>query len=377
MQSDRFRPLLAAPGPFASVYFADTDDTDDSAAQARRSWPTLSEQLTQQGADRSVIAEVERAVTELRPPICRGGRAVVASATGVVLNEYLLRSTAEPVVRVSELPYIVPILEHGFEHSSYLLVVVDTRGALITTHIGTRRSETVEGSGSSAPDISGEPSPALVTPQGCAVAERVSELVDDASLGAMFVVGDQGLRAKLLAALPERLRERATSLSVGERRGGYDFEEIQRAVDSTLLGRRLTVIDDTAARFNAEISLRSGLAAEGLGDVCSALHRGAVDTMIIGDIDDATVVADEGLTTVAPNADLLSAQGAAPAKTLRADEALPLLAISVGASLVRTDERITPADGIGAVLRHSPHRTGTTARRPKVRAAERCGGGGI
>ena len=42
---------------------------------------------------------------------------------------------------------------------------------------------------------------------------------------------------------------------------------------------------------------------------------------------------------------LLSEQGAAPDKTLRADEALPMFAVSVGASLVRTDERIAPADG--------------------------------
>jgi hypothetical protein len=41
-------------------------------------------------------------------------------------------------------------------------------------------------------------------------------------------------------------------------------------------------------------------------------------------------------------------------KTLRADEALPMFAVSVGASLVRTDERISPADGVGAVLRYAP-----------------------
>lgn len=87
--------------------------------------------------------------------------------------------------------------------------------------------------------------------------------------------------------------------------------------------------------------------------MCSALSQGAVDTLIVGDIGDATVVADEGLTMAAPNADMLSKQGAAPAKTLRADEALPLMAISVGASLVRTDERIALADGIAAVLRYA------------------------
>jgi peptide chain release factor subunit 1 len=69
-----------------------------------------------------------------------------------------------------------------------------------------------------------------------------------------------------------------------------------------------------------------------------------VDTLIIGELGEATVVADEELTTIAPNADVLSEQGAAP----------PMFAVSVGASLVRTDERIAPADGVGAVLRYAP-----------------------
>ncbi len=51
---------------------------------------------------------------------------------------------------------------------------------------------------------------------------------------------------------------------------------------------------------------------------------------------------------------MLSEQGAAPAKTLRADEALPLFAVSVGASLLYAEERIAPADGVGAVLRYAP-----------------------
>jgi peptide chain release factor subunit 1 len=88
--------------------------------------------------------------------------------------------------------------------------------------------------------------------------------------------------------------------------------------------------------------------------VCSALRQGAVETLIIGDIGDATVVANDDMTIVAPNPNVLSEQGAAPARTLRADEALPLAAIAVGADLVRTDERIQPADGIAAVLRFAP-----------------------
>jgi peptide chain release factor subunit 1 len=337
MKPDRFRQLLDTPGPFVSVYFADPDDTDDEGAQLDN-WRALREQLEQQGADESVTAEIRSAVIDLRPPVGRGGRVVIAGSTGVVLDEYLLRPGAEPVVRVSELPYIVPILEHGFAHSRYLLVVVDSTGTFITTHTdATRRSEIV--------DADGRP-----------VADRVSKLVHDVPFNAVFVVGDADSCSDLLAALPAPVRERVTTLPIGVRRGGYDFEEIQRAVDATLLRQRLSVTDSAVDRFNAEVSRQSGLATEGLGAVCSALRRGTVDTLIIGDIGDATVVADKGLTAVAPNADILSEQGATPVKTLRADEALPMLAISIGASLVRTDVRLAPADGIAAVLRHADAR---------------------
>ncbi len=61
------------------------------------------------------------------------------------------------------------------------------------------------------------------------------------------------------------------------------------------------------------------------------------------------------MTTLAHNAEVLSEQGAEPARTLRADEALPLFAISAGAALVRTDQRkLAPVDGVAAVLRYAP-----------------------
>ncbi|GBG40847.1 baeRF2 domain-containing protein [Mycobacterium montefiorense] len=335
MDSGRFRELLGVPGPFASVYFEDSGDDDDPNARLELKWRVLRDELAQHGADASIIAAIEHAVLQLRLPIGRGGRAVIAAASGVLVNEYLLRPTARPVVRVSELPYIVPILEYGVTQSDYLLVVADPAGAFITSHFdATRLSETIEAE--------------LHT-----VADRIGELVHDTSWRSLFLVGDEGSRSSLAAALPDRIRERVTPLPIAVRRGGYDFEEIQRAIDSTLLMQRRSAMDTAAARFTEEVDRRSGLAVEGLGAVCSALSQGAVDTMIIGEIDDATVVSDEGLTAVAPSADMLGTQGAATAKTRRADEALPLLAISGGASVVRTDERIAPADGIGAVLNNA------------------------
>lgn len=365
MDSERFRQLLTIKGPFASIYFEDSHDTQDAAAQLDLKWRGLREQLIEQGVDEPVIDDIERAVMDLRPPVGRSGRGVVAGADGVILNEHLLRPTAAPIVRVSELPYIVPIVEHGFESPAYVLVAVDHAGADITVHVdGALSSETVDGGGhpvhkAASAETAGYGDPQPRTDEAGrknvrAVADRVAELVDDAGAEVVFVVGEVRSRSDLLTALADRVKALAVPLEVGARQSGHDVDEVQDAIEEQLLKRRLTLIDDVAQQFTAEIGRQSGLAAEGLGPVCSALRQGAVETLIIGDIGDSTVVTDEGLTTVAPNAEVLSEQGAAPDRTLRADEALPLFAVGVGASLVRTDERIAPADGVGAVLRYAP-----------------------
>lgn len=353
MDSQRFRTLLDEPGPFVSVYFDDSHDTHDAEVQLELKWRALKEDLEKQGADDGILNEIGDAVMNLRPPVGRSGRAVVASAGGVVINEHLARSTAADIARVSELPYLVPILEQSFDHPDYVLVIVDHSGADITTHSsGTLRTETVDG-GAVGSD------PQLRTEEDArknlrAVADRVAEISDGKAIDGIFVVGEVRSRADLLAALPKRLQHHAVELEVGARHSGHGFAEIEQAIEGQFLKRQLRTIDDAAHRFIAEIGRESGMAAEGLGAVCSALRQGAVETLIIGDIGESTVVADEDLTTVAPNENVLSEQGAAPAKTLRADEALPISAISVGAALVRTDERIAPADGVGAVLRYAP-----------------------
>ncbi|OBK17151.1 baeRF2 domain-containing protein [Mycobacterium asiaticum] len=365
MDSERFHKLLNVPGPFASVYFDDSHDSHDAEAQLELKWRAVREELEQQGADKATTSEIERAVMDLRPPIGRSARAVVAGPTGVLVNEHLVRPTATTVVRVSELPYLVPILELGLEQPNYVLAIVDHTGADLTVRDGSAlRSETVDGGGypvhkAAGAETAGYGDPQLRTEEAArknmrAVADRIGELMHQTGSEALFVVGEIRSRSDLLAELPERIREQAVPLEVGARHSGHDFDEVQQEIEAWFAKRKLQVMDDAAQRFSAEIGRDSGLAAEGLDAVCSALRQGAVDTLIVGDIGDATVVADEGLTTIAPNENVLSEQGAAPAKTLRADEALPLFAISIGASLVRTDERIEPADGIAAVLRYAP-----------------------
>src|SRR4051812_2771595 len=147
MQPERFRPLLTSHGPFGSVYFEDSHDTEDAHAQIELKWRALREQLERQGAGRALTESIGHAIEDLQPAVGRGGRAVVASTDGVLVNEHLIRP-AGPVVRVSPLPYIVPVVEHGAEHATYLVVAVDHQGGDITVHRdGTVTSEKVDGKG--------------------------------------------------------------------------------------------------------------------------------------------------------------------------------------------------------------------------------------
>ncbi len=185
-----------------------------------------------------------------------------------------------------------------------------------------------------------------------AVADRLTAVVDDSSPEVVFVVGEVRSRSDLIAELPERVADRVVQLHVGARHS-VDEDQLRHTIDQEFAMRRVAAIDEAAQRFRAEISRGSGLATEGLPGVCAALRAGAVETLIIGDIGDATVVAGDDLSSVAPNADVLSELGTAPTQVLRADEALPMAAVAIDAALVRTDERISPADGVAAILRYS------------------------
>lgn len=359
MQSERFRPLLTSHGPFGSVYFEDSHDAADARAQIELKWRRLREQLERQGAQPALTDSIERAIVEGRPSIGRGGRAVVASADGVLVNEHLIKP-AGPEVRVSSLPYIVPVVEHGEEHPTYIVVAVDHAGGDIALHRdGSIVSDTVEGEGYPVHKAAGAETPGYGDTQRAAeearqlnirtVADRLTSLVDDAAPEVVFVIGEVRSRADFVKELPERVRSRVVELHVGARHSGFDNEQLRHEIGQEFQRRRVAAIDQAAQQFRA--GLGSGLAAEGLAGVTAALRAGAVETLIIGDIGDATVVAGDDLSTVAPNPDVLSELGTAATQVLRADEALPMLAVSTGATLVRTDERISPADGIGAVLR--------------------------
>lgn len=355
MHADRFRRLTDAPGPFVSIYFDDSHDTEDATAQLDARLRDIRKHLEEQSVDAAVIESIETRVRATHPPVGRSGRMVIASGPDVVFDEHLSAPPVATVIRVSDLPFIVPVVEHGVPHTSYLMVAVDSTGADISLHGAPHAgNETVEGERSAGARGGAEET---VRRNLREVAEHLTRLSDRSGADVVFITGEVSARAELLADLPERVAAKAVQLQGGGRTAGTDAAEVEHEVAEQFAARRLAVLDDAAQRFAA--GRGAGLAVEGLTDVAAALRDGSVETLIIGDLGEATVVADhDQLMLLGPDAATVSALGGSPDRVLAADEALPLLAVATGAALVRTDERLQPADGVAAVLRYADPNVG-------------------
>ncbi len=363
MRSERLRWLATAEGPFASVYFDDSHDTADAIEQLEARWRNIQKHLDERGANAELLGKLEEAVLNHRPAVGRRGRAVVATSDQVLVNEHLISPPPATVVRVSDYPYLVPLIELEMQRPTYVFAAVDHAGADITLYQGDTISSTcIEGAGYPVhkPVTAGwngygdfQHTTEEAIRMNCrAVADHLTRLVDEADPEVVFLCGEVRSRTDVVAELPERVAQRVSQLHAGARKSGIDSEEIRELTSAEFARRRGIEMTDIADRFEAEIGRGSGLAAEGLAAVCAALRDGDVDTLIVGELGDATVVTGKALTTVAPDADVLSELGEPVERVARADEALPFTAIAVGASLVRADDRIAPVDGVGALLRY-------------------------
>lgn len=367
MHADRFHGLISASQPagnrFVSVYFDDSHDTADAAAQLDARLRDIRKHLEEQSVDAEVMQAIDAAVRAKHPPVGRSGRGLIVAGSDVVLDQHLSVPPVSTILRISELPFILPVVEHGIPHTSYVVVAVDHTGADISVHDdGRSGGETVEGSGYPVHKAHKADTAGYGGPQGRVeeavrknireVADHLTRVFDETSPDIVFITGEVTARAELLAELPERVAATAMQLQGGGRTAGTDPAEVHREIAEAFADRRVAVIADAAERFAAGHG--AGLAVEGLADVTAALRDGAVETLLIGDLGGATVVADhEQLMMCGPDAGTVSALGGSPDRVLPADEALPLMAVATGAALVCTRERLNPADGIGAVLRYA------------------------
>jgi Bacterial archaeo-eukaryotic release factor family 2 len=365
MHTDRFRALVGAPGPFVSLYFGDSRDGVDPQEDTWARWGAVRRHLEDDAVADRVIGAIERAVLRGDSGTGRRGRAVIAGAEGVLIDEELGSPPAVTLLRVSEYPYLLPLFGDTAWHGPYVFASVDHLGAELTIHRGDDvRAEIVHG-----------PAPLVHKPVTAGrngygdlthkcdeavrrnvrvIADKITDAVDSCSAEVLFLSGEVRSRTDVVSALPQRIVERIVQLPGGARGERTDEQAVSVLIDEEFTRRARDTDAQTLARFAAEDARGSGLAVNGVAETCAALRAGAVDTLIVGAVANTTVVCGQDLTTVAPDADSLSDLGEAPCRIALADEALPFAAVSTGASVVRADDVAELTDGIAALLRYAP-----------------------
>ncbi len=384
MEPDAVRSLIDAPGPFVSLVIDDSHDTHDAVEQAQARWAGIRRQLEERGVAGEVLLDLQRAVLHDVPVVGRKGRLVIAGRDGVIVSEQLDDPPTAPMVRVSEFPYLVPLGELATAHPAYVFASVDHLGATVRVHDGqTVRTETVEGPGYPVhkPAAAGwhgygdveRSAEEAVRMNVRAVADRIVERANTAGAELVFVSGEVRARTDLESAMTGHIGARVVSLPAGAHGRRATEAELADLITAEFAHHRRATTRAVMDRFEAEGARGTGLAVQGLHPVCAALRDGAVETLIIGGLGGATVVSGTDRTTIAPDADSLSDFGEPPCRIAPADEVLPFVAVTTGATVLRADDAVTLTDGVAALLRYpvvAPARPGRPLPRGRPLSSE-------
>ncbi|MGJ6123994.1 hypothetical protein QN239_15650 [Mycolicibacterium sp. Y3] len=378
MKTDAVRQLTDAPGPFVSVLIDDSHETHDAVEQAEARWTGIGRQLEDRDVAQDVIEALKRAVLHSTPVVGRKGRLVIAGPDVVLVNEQLDHAPPATVVRISDYPYLLPLLELTMRHPAYVVASVDHLGADLTVHDRQHvHTETVEGPGYPVhkPAAAGRygwgdaerSTEEAVRMNVRSVADRITELLTTSGAELVFVSGEVRARTDVISALPAHIGAHAVPLSAGAHGCRAPESELADSIAAEFARRRRAAAEAVMDRFQAEDARGSGLAVQGLPSVCAGLRDGAVDTLIIGRLGSATVVSGRDRTTIAADADSLSESGEAPCRIAPADEVLPFVAMSTDASVVRAADGVALTDGIAAIRRYPVSSTAgaTAVRQPQ------------
>jgi hypothetical protein len=361
LDTTTLRDLARTHGPFASVYFDDTHNTEDAAKQRELTWRELREELADQGADEGTLTALDEVVLDREPPVGRAGRAVVAAAEQVLLDQRLTEPPPRPVARVSRLPYVVPLVQHGELPPAHVVAVVDRVGADVTAvdeHGTVVDSRTVEGPNSQVHKVRGGAwshrnlqarAEELARQNIEQAAEHVASIARRVGAALVVVAGDAQARRTLIEALPQQVRETVEEVEPGGRKQGSGNDELDALVDDLLAEAVRRRTEDVVRRFSAAFAQPTGLAVQGLEAVTTALREGNVSTLLVGEPGDAEVLVGSDPSLVALQKELL---GDGEATRVRADEALPMAAAAVNADVVGVGDQAQLSEGFGAVLRH-------------------------
>lgn len=352
--------------PFASVYFDNSHTTEDATKVLELTWRELADDLRANGADAETVAALEEAVWAAPYPVGPSGRGLIASGGQVLVDRPLAEPPERPVARWSTLPYLVPLVAHAPPTVPHVVAAMDKVGAEVTgidntgatayQHpvLGSEHPIHEAGSNAGLPRRHDREHVQETVRQNIhLIAEDVTKVADAVGAELIVLSGEIQGRRWLRDALPDRLRDQVVDVGDGGRIQAQYGDALEKEVTTLVAEREREHVAARADQYRAELAHGvAGLAAQGLSAVCGALREANVEALLIGGNDDEYVYTGADPIEVATKPEVLEELGISVIDRDRADEALPLAAIAVGAGLVVVGDDLALEDGFGALRRY-------------------------
>jgi hypothetical protein len=354
--------LVAAPGPFASVYLTTEAGIENAAQRSEQHWKVARRQLADAGATEDALAAIDPLVPDahLRGQ-CLGA---VAAAGGSLHAEHSPEPPPRDRVVWAPLPALVPLLAWRQSSPTHVAVLADRAGAdlFVFRHGGTD----LHGEAGGAEDPLAKSSPggwsqpryqrrAENTWEHNAhdVAAEVTTLVDRFDPRLVVVAGDVRALELIREALPDRVAERLEVVDGGRSEDGSE-DAFAHAVHGRLAGAVAADTVHLLEKFGEELG-QHDRAVDGPEATLAALARAQVEVLLVHEDpdDDRRALFGPEPTQVGVGADELAAMG------VRQPTEAPLVDVAVRAALVTgAGIRVVPAGasptgGLGAILRWS------------------------
>ncbi|WP_406276112.1 Vms1/Ankzf1 family peptidyl-tRNA hydrolase [Nocardia sp. NBC_00881] len=268
-----FRQIIERDGPFASICFDSSHDTEDSAHQLELRWRSIDAELDGAGASPRIRELLEQAIADRPATEGKCGRLLIADGNEVLADQRLPNPPDTEVVRVSPLPYLLPLIEWEAQRVPHVVAVVD--------RVGSELYSLDEHGAELAKSLRGVDHPVHKVRHGGwshrtlhkrveettrrnihEFAAEVTRLADTVHAQIIVLAGEVEARSSLHAAIEPHGRDIVEAES-GSRAPGSDpvalDAEVHEILDRVADDRRASVL----ARFAAELGRAGGLAVEG------------------------------------------------------------------------------------------------------------------
>jgi hypothetical protein len=372
------QPVLAAPGPFATVCADVTHTTENADTELDLKVRAVAERLEQQGAPAPVVEAVRGRLLEGNDGgeagTLRGRAVVVASDGSVVLDQPLVDSPRTELAEWSPQPDLLPVLRQLPGRVPHIVVLVDRTGADITV-------SSVPGQPIEEKEVAGDTFQIRKFSGGGwahhryqhnaenkwvhnadEVASNIASMVRRLGPRFVLVAGDVRARQILTDRASAPWQDLVVSMDEGGRAAGADREPVDR--------REAELVAEHEARADADVlekleaASAHGLSVTGTSLVVEALRKGQVETLVLADEpdDEKLLVGASPLELGVDQADM-TALGVQESHSVPGDRALVAAAVASSAGVVVLPRAAMPGDiPVAAILRYTDDSTASAQR---------------